>query len=128
MRGNFTLGEVILVRVAVFKHWHGSQARQKPGEFGDFGDVALAKEHGFGRIQAAGQKIEGYAARIFPQERRFVNGGQGVIVGYEIEGFAFVLPFDAGPHHSEVVAEVGSPCGFDAGENAWNYHKKRRVE
>jgi len=63
-------------------------------------DVGLAEKEGFGRVEAAGEKVEGHVARIAPQGIGIMQRGECVEVGDEVKGFALVLQFDRGLHHA----------------------------
>lgn len=49
----------VFVAVGVFEHGHGGGAGEDPGEFGVFGDVALAEEDAFFWVEAAGEEVDG---------------------------------------------------------------------
>ena len=118
MIGSDAAGYFVLVTGAAFEEAHGGQRCQKPGKFGDFGDIGLAEEEGFFWVEAAGEEIERdvhciAAAFGGVEERR-----HRMVVGDEIEGFAFVLQFDGRLHHPEIVAHVQRTGGLDAGQNS----------
>ena len=60
-------------------------------DFSHLGDVGLTKEGGSFRVEAEGEIIEGDVARVVGQDLRIVDGGEGVVVGDEVEALGFVL-------------------------------------
>ena len=106
--------------MATVEQAHRCHRAEDPREERDLGDIRLAEEKRFRRIQPAGQKIERYVARIFAQGFGIVERRQCVQVGDEIERLALVLQFDGRTHHAEVIAEVQRAGRLDAGKDAFH--------
>ena len=101
--------------MSALEQTHRRDGRQDPGQLGDLRNVRLPEKRGALGIETARQKIERNAPAVFPQRVRIAQAGQRVIIGDEIERFAFGLQRDGRPHHAEVIADVQSAAGLNAG-------------
>src|SRR5205807_9998062 len=63
--GGNTASELVFITGAALQQTHGRNGGEHPGELGHFGDVGLAKEDRFFRIESASQKIECDVESIF---------------------------------------------------------------
>lgn len=54
---------------------------------------------------------------MIPQQFAVVDGGEGVVIGNEVIGIAFMLELQSSFHHAEVIADVETPTGLEAGKN-----------
>ena len=79
------------------------------------GTSLCLKKHGFGGVEAAGEEIEGDVHCVFAALLGVEEGGHRVVIRDEVVGLAFVLQFHRRLHHAEIVADVQSAGGLDAG-------------
>jgi hypothetical protein len=119
-RGGDVVGELVLVAVGALEQAHAGDGGEQPGELDDLGDVGLAEQDGAGGVEAEGEVGEGGVEDVGAQERRVADGGEGVVVGDEVEGVSRVgvLQGDVLADGAEVIAEVEDAGGLDAGEDA----------
>ena len=83
------------------------------------GTSRLAEEDGLGRVEAEREVVEGHVADVARAASVGVlDGGQGVVVGDEVEALALRPAGRCAADRAEVVAEVQVPRGLDAGEDA----------
>jgi hypothetical protein len=66
-------------------------------------------------IESARQKIERHSSTIFPKNLWIAQAGQRVIIGNEIECFAFGLKRHSRLHHSKIIADVQGAAGLYSG-------------
>ena len=108
------LRDLVLVAVGALKQTHGRDGGEQPGELVHLRHIALAEEHRFRGIEAAGEEggrgVEGVLAQ---------RGGVGerrerVVIGDEIEGLALLGQLNRGLDRAKVVAEVQRAGGLNA--------------
>ncbi len=73
----------------------------------------MLKKRGALGIESAGQKIERDAAAVLTQCFRIAQTGERVLVGNEVERFAFGLKCDCRLNHSKVIADVQNTAGLN---------------
>jgi hypothetical protein len=112
------LGSLVLERNAALQQAHRGDAAQDPGQLGDLGHIRLAPEGGLLRIEPAGEEVDRQIPHMTAQGGGIVDRGERVVVGDEIKGLALLLQPDGRLHHAEVIANVETAAGLDAGENA----------
>src|SRR5262249_1376352 len=80
--------------------------------------VGLAEEGGLVRVEPQGQVVEGRIVRVLAKDFWVLNGGQGVVVGDEVEALRLVLQSDVLLDGAEVVADVQLARRLDAAQDA----------
>jgi hypothetical protein len=75
----------------------------------------VPKKRGAIGIESARQKIERDALAVFAQRFRIAQARQRVIIGNEIECFAFGLKCDSRLHHAKIIADVQNTAGLYSG-------------
>ncbi len=110
--------DLVFVRMGALEQSHRRDGGQNPGQLSDLRHIGLAKERRSFRIEPAGEKIDGHAPAIFPQRRRILQAGEGMIIGDKIKRVAFGLERDRRPHHAEIISDVENAAGLNAGKDA----------
>ena len=82
------------------------------------GNVTLAEEGRFRRIDAAGDKRGRHLAHIGAQRRRIDIDGQRVEVGKEEKAFRFILHSHPAKDSAQQIAEVQVAGRLDTGDDA----------
>ena len=118
--GGLVLGHRRLVGMGAVHQPLGADAGEHPGQLGDLGDVRLAIEDGVVGIQAQGQPGGGDLQARLLHPARVLALDQRMQVGEEVVGLdvGVLARLDGGLDGADIVAEVGSTGGGDAGENA----------
>ena len=75
----------------------------------------MPKKRGALGIEATRQKIERDAPAVLAQDFRIAHTGERVVIGNEIECFAFGLKRDSRLHHAEIIADVQNTTGLNSG-------------
>ena len=127
--GGDALVELVLVRGRPLEQPHAGDGGENPCQFGHLGHVGLAEEGGLVGVEAQGQVIQGDIADLARAAARpafrvgleVADGGQGVVVGDEIEALALVLQLDVLLDGAEVVAQVQLARGLHAAEDALSH-------
>ena len=122
MRGILTTGGLVLVGMAALQQSHRRHRAEQPGEFADLRHIALAEKDRFGRIQTAGEEVEGEILTMLAEQPGIPDTGEGVIVRDEIVGFSLVLQLQSRLHHAEVVPKVEPAGGLESRKYAHGCH------
>lgn len=116
--GGDSFGDFVFVGMAAFEQAHGADGGENPSEFVDLGDGTLFKKDPSRGIKTAGEEVDRDPANVFAKGGGIVGGGHGVVVGDEVKSFAFALGIDGRFDGAEVVSDVETSAGLEAGENA----------
>ena len=108
----------VLEGVRPFQQAHGRDATEHPGQFGDLGDVGLAKEGMAFEIHAQGGEGGHQLIGLLAHHLRIANRGQRMEVGDEIKGFPRLLQGQGRLDHAQVIAQMRLSGGLDAGQGA----------
>jgi hypothetical protein len=121
------LGELVLVAVGAFEQPHARHAGQEPRQLADLLHVALAEEDGALGVEAQRQVGQRHVAHGLAQLLGLARRSQRVVVRDEVVPAqpGALLQGDVLPDGAEVVAEVRSAAGLDAGEHGLHGRRRR---
>jgi len=112
-----TLGGLVLELRHATEFAVRDRALGDPAQLGVFGNVTLYEHRGDLGVETPGEQCGGQFERARSDQAGAIGHGERVQIDDAVEGVAFVLPDDPVAKRTQVVAEVNTAGGLNAGQD-----------